>query len=135
MDDILADDPDQAPPSASERQDEPNERWQAMRWRAFKRTDLHCEHCQAEQGKQILRYLYDPPTKWQPFVIGAPRRLDLYVTTVRLVVVPTIVPWTGEEADLEVLCLGCFIWRDAMAAYAARQATRTDLRGQLALLG
>jgi len=134
MDDILGDDPDRPAPSAGERQDDPNERWQAMRWRAFQRTDLHCERCAAEEGKRILRYLYAPPTQWQPLVIGAPRRPDLYVVTVRLVVVPTVVPWTGEETDLEVLCLGCFAWRDAMAARARHKAKRADLRGQMALL-
>lgn len=134
MDDILGDDPDQAPPSGSERQADPNERWQAMRWRALKRTDLHCERCGAEHNKRILRYLYWPPTEWQPFVIGAARRPDFYVTTVNVIVVPKAVPWTGEEADLEVLCMGCFIYRDAMAARTLQKIKHADLRGQLALL-
>lgn len=135
MDDVLGDDPDRPVPSAGERQDDPNERWQAMRWRAFKRTDLHCEHCGAEHERQVLRYLYHPPTKWQPFVIGAARRPDLYVVVIRLLVVPKALPFTGDEDDLEVLCMGCFIWRDATVARKQQQAQRADLRGQLQLLG
>ena len=134
MDDILADDPDQRVPSALERADDPNERWQAMRWRVFKRTDLRCERCQAEEGTRVLRYLYADPKEWQPLVPGAQRPPNLYVTTIRLFVVPTGTPWTGEESDLEVLCGGCLILRDALAAGARHQAKRTDLRGQLALL-
>lgn len=121
-------------PSATERQDAVNERWQAMRWRALKRTDLRCERCGAEHTKRILRYLYHPPTEWQPLVIGAPRRPDFYVTTVNVIVVPTALPWTGEESDLEVLCMGCYVYRDAMAARTLQKITHRDLRGQLALL-
>jgi len=134
MEDLLADDPDRRIPSALERADDPNERWQAMRWRAFKRADLRCERCQAEEGRRVLRYLYADPKDWQLLVPGAPRRPDLYVTTIRLFVVPVAAPWTGEESDLEVLCGGCLILRDATAAAARHQAKRTDLRGQLALL-
>src|SRR5687767_6149104 len=105
MDPLLADDPDQPPPTASERQEHENARWQAMRWRALKRTELHCERCGVEHDRRVVRYLYAPPTEWQPFVIGAPIRPDFCVVTPVVVVVPTGTPWTGEEADLEVICM------------------------------
>jgi hypothetical protein len=135
-DDLLADDPEAERPTAAEREDFINERWQAMRWRALKRTDLKCERCGAEHERRVVRYLYHDPKLWQPFVIGQPIRDDYTVVSVRVFVVPTSLPWSGEEHELQVLCGGCMIHLSVEAARtrARDMKTAAGMRGQLPLI-
>jgi len=136
VNDLLADDPADDVPTAAEREDFINERWQAMRWRALKRADLKCERCGAEHEKRVVRYLYHDPKLWQPHVIGHKFRDDYTVVTVHVFVVPTSVPWSGEEHELRVLCGGCMIYESVDAARTRSRAMKTaaGMRGQLPLI-
>lgn len=116
-------DPDAPPPShMATLQHEPDERWQAARRRALERTDLHCERCGVEHGRRVRRYLYDR-LAWWPIVPGdKPHRPDLGVVDVVVIVVPAALPWSGEDEDLQVLCMGCWIWREVEAAITRQRA-------------
>lgn len=107
--------------SIVQRQDEPNDRWQAARHRVLVRCDLKCETCGAEHNRQIVKTLYTGPA-WQSFVIGTPRPDNSYVTTVLVVVVPVALPWSGEDADLLALCMGCYFRREVEQARARKHA-------------
>jgi hypothetical protein len=112
-------------------QDDADERWQAARHRVLKRADLHCERCHAEHNKSIWKYLYDPFT-WWPVVPGQPpHRRDLYVVIVNVIVVPTVMPWTGEDDDLRALCVGCWLWSEVEAVRERKHRKELgDLPGQ-----
>lgn len=102
-------DPDDAPPSLSEYQEDPDARWQEARYRALRAADLHCQICHAEHNTTVWQYLYTSGV-WWPFTPGVkPHRADLYVARVQVLVVPVQIPWSGEDADLRVLCRRCYV--------------------------
>ena len=68
--------------------------------------------CGAEHGRRVWKHLYDPRT-WWPVVPGVtPHRQDLGVVEVIVIVVPIALPWSGEDADLSALCMGCYFTRE-----------------------
>lgn len=123
---MTGDDPDRPIPSAVERQDSPDARWQAMRHRVLLKADLHCSRCGAEHNKQVVSHVYWDPKDSLPFTPGMKRRPDTCVVTVQVMVVPTSVPWSGEESELEVLCFGCYLVKETERARARRPFKSTS---------
>ncbi len=108
--------------------------WQAARRRVLIRADLKCETCHAEHGRRVWRYLYDQAS-WWPIVPGQrPHRQDLGVTDVVVIVVPVELPWSGEDADLQALCMGCWFARDVDAVRQRWQRAKELKVPQLRLL-
>jgi hypothetical protein len=114
-------------------QDDPNDRWQAARYEAFKATDLHCQRCNAEHGSRVVKHIYTWDQTWEPFVIGEKRRPDVCVVDIHLVVVPNTTPWTGEQCDLLVLCMGCYFAEVVKAARERRGFRKVKPEPQLGL--
>lgn len=94
------------------------------------RCDLHCEECGAEHERRVWKDLYDRKT-WWPVIPGVPApRRNLNVVDVRLVVVPIIVPWNGDDTTLVALCRGCWIWRAVDEAQPVPDPSQSTLWGK-----
>lgn len=128
-------DPDAKPSALGvvEQQDDAAVAWQEARRRVLVRTDLKCETCGVEHGKRVWKYLYSPG-EWWPIVPGQrPHRQDLGVVDVIVIVIPVALPWSGEDDDLQALCMGCWFARDVAAVRQRWQNAKKLPEPQLSL--